>query len=46
MEMQAGDVSSTYADVTRLEKEFGYKPKTSVKEGVQQFVDWYRKYYD
>ena len=46
MEMQAGDVSSTYADVTRLEKEFGYKPKTTVKEGVQQFVDWYRKYYD
>lgn len=45
MEMQAGDVSSTYADVTRLEKAFGYKPSVSVKEGVQQFVDWYRSYY-
>ncbi len=45
MGMQAGDVSSTYADVTRLEKEFGYKPSTSVKEGVSQFVKWYREYY-
>ncbi len=46
MEMQAGDVSSTYADVSRLEKEFGYKPETSVKEGIRQFVDWYCEYYE
>lgn len=45
MEMQAGDVSSTYADVTRFEKEFGYKPCVSVKEGVKKFVEWYYEYY-
>ena len=45
MEMQAGDVSSTYADVTRLAKEFGYKPNTGVTEGVRQFVEWYCEYY-
>lgn len=45
MEMQAGDVSSTYADVSRLEQTFGYKPKTSVQEGVKQFVEWYLSYY-
>jgi UDP-glucuronate 4-epimerase len=39
--MQAGDVVRTYADTTRLEKDFGYKPSTSLKEGIQQFHDWY-----
>lgn len=45
MDMQAGDVPSTYADVSGLEKDFGYTPKTTVEEGVQKFVDWYRAYY-
>lgn len=45
MEMQAGDVPSTYADVSRLENDLGYKPKTSVKEGVKRFVEWYKEYY-
>lgn len=42
--MQAGDVSSTHADVTRLETELGYKPKVSVEEGVRRFVAWYHSY--
>jgi len=46
MDMQAGDVSSTYADVSRLEKDFGYKPNVGVKEGVKRFVEWYCDYYE
>lgn len=43
--MQAGDVPDTYADVSELETEFDYKPRTTVVEGVQRFVDWYKKYF-
>ncbi len=43
--MQPGDVYSTYADVSELIKDFAYKPKTSVEEGVRRFVNWYRKFY-
>ena len=43
--MQPGDVSSTYADVESLMKSVGYKPKTSLKYGVERFVEWYKKYY-
>ncbi len=43
--MQAGDVPSTCADVSRLEKDLGYKPKISVQEGVENFVRWYQQYY-
>lgn len=39
--MQAGDVVRTYADTTRLEQDFGYKPSTSLNEGIQQFYNWY-----
>lgn len=45
MPMQAGDVPSTYADTSLLEHDLGYKPSMSVVEGVKQFVDWYREYY-
>ncbi|MDC0534191.1 NAD-dependent epimerase [Francisellaceae bacterium] len=45
MPMQDGDVPSTCADVSRLEENLGYKPKVSVKDGVQDFVDWYKNYY-
>ncbi len=45
MPMQAGDVPSTHADVSRLEKELGYHPKISVNEGVSHFVKWYREFY-
>lgn len=44
--LQPGDVPDTYADSTELEKSVGYKPDTSVKEGVASFVAWYREYYN
>jgi UDP-glucuronate 4-epimerase len=46
MEMQAGDVESTYADTTALINEFNYKPYTPLKEGVDAFVKWYKDFYD
>ena len=45
MDMQAGDVISTYADVTSLIEEFGYKPNTSLEVGIKKFVQWYREFY-
>lgn len=44
--MQAGDVEKTWADTTALEKEYAYKPNTPIHEGVANFVQWYREYYD
>ena len=43
--MQPGDVYQTYADVTDLEKDFGFKPSTSLKEGLSAFAKWYKSYY-
>ncbi|HGN2047393.1 NAD-dependent epimerase [Proteus mirabilis] len=43
--MQPGDVYTTWADTEDLFKATGYKPQTSVDEGVKQFVDWYKNYY-
>ena len=43
---QPGDVSTTYADVTGLKADFGYSPDTPIDQGVQNFVDWYRHYYN
>ena len=43
--LQAGDVPDTYADVTKLIDDVGYKPDTTVEEGVRNFVDWYTEYY-
>ncbi|MFM9971200.1 MAG: NAD-dependent epimerase [Burkholderiales bacterium] len=43
--MQAGDVPATSADVSRLEKDAAYRPRTPVEVGVKRFVDWYREYY-
>jgi UDP-glucuronate 4-epimerase len=40
-----GDVLSTYADVNDLINDLGYKPKISIKEGISNFVDWYKKFY-
>ena len=45
MEMQAGDVESTYADVSGLMNDFGYKPNTPLNKGVSEFVAWYREFY-
>lgn len=43
--MQAGDVHQTWADVSRLQNEYNYKPNTSVEKGVEAFINWYKKYY-
>jgi len=43
--LQPGDVPDTYADSTALEDAVGYKPATPVKEGVANFVRWYRDFY-
>lgn len=43
--MQAGDVPITYADVSELERDFGFKPKTSLREGLRNFAAWYKKFY-
>lgn len=43
--MQPGDVPATWADVNDLIEDTGFKPQTPVKEGIQNFVDWYREYY-
>jgi UDP-glucuronate 4-epimerase len=46
MPMQAGDVVATSADVQALMDDVGFKPDTPLKNGVKQFVDWYRGYYE
>lgn len=43
--MQPGDVYQTYADVDELVKEFGFKPATSLKDGLMRFANWYAEYY-
>ncbi len=44
--LQPGDVPDTYADVTDLVDDTGYKPETTVEEGVRRFVEWYTEYYE
>jgi len=43
--MQPGDVPTTYADTTALENDFGYKPQTSLREGLRNFAEWYKTFY-
>ena len=43
--MQAGDVPITYADTTALERDFGFKPSTSLREGLRKFAEWYKEFY-
>ena len=43
--MQPGDVYQTYADVTDLQKDFGFKPATALAEGLEKFAEWYKGYY-
>ena len=45
MPMQLGDVKDTYADVEKLIEDIGYKPQTTIEEGIERFVRWYKKYY-
>lgn len=43
--IQAGDVTTTYADVEGLKNDFDYSPQTSIEQGIRRFVDWYLSYY-
>ena len=43
--LQPGDVKSTYADVSDLIEDLGYKPQTPIREGISNFIDWYLDYY-
>jgi UDP-glucuronate 4-epimerase len=43
--LQPGDIPSNQANVDNLSNDFGYRPKTTIKEGIQNFVNWYRSYY-
>ena len=45
MPMQDGDVVSTYADVSGLINDFGYKPDTKLTDGIEEFVKWYKNFY-
>lgn len=46
MPIQPGDVPETWADVSNLEKDFDYKPNTSIQDGINQFVEWYKMYHE
>ena len=43
--MQPGDVPVTYADTTALERDFGFKPSTSLRDGLRRFAEWYKVFY-
>ena len=45
MPMQVGDVRETYADISAIERDHGFRPATSIDEGVPRFVKWYREYH-
>lgn len=45
MEMQAGDVPATYADISKAQQLLGFSPRTNVEEGIRNFVTWYKSYY-
>lgn len=43
--MQPGDVEQTFADASALERDFGFKPKASLREGLRRFAEWYKEFY-
>lgn len=43
--MQPGDVPTTYADATALERDFGFTPKITLRDGLRKFAEWYKEYY-
>jgi len=45
MPMQIGDVKETFADISAIERDHGFKPVTSIDEGIPRFVSWYREYH-
>ena len=46
MDIQPGDIVSTHADTKKLEEWIGFKPSTNIEVGIQEFVKWYKKYYE
>ena len=44
--MQPGDVPTTYADTSALERDYGFKPSTSLREGLRKFAEWYAEFYN
>lgn len=44
--MQAGDVPITYADTSPLERDFGFRPDTSLRDGIRKFAEWYKEFYE
>jgi UDP-glucuronate 4-epimerase len=45
MPKQKGDVTRTFADISKAQKDFGYEPKTKIEQGIPVFVNWYRDFY-
>jgi len=45
MPLQAGDVPESFADVTSLFETIGYRPQTTIEDGVHAFIDWYERHY-
>ena len=43
--MQPGDVHATYADINAIQRDYGFYPKTSLRDGLEKFVDWYKDFY-
>lgn len=43
--MQIGDVPATFADIDDLEFEMGFRPATSIQDGIEEFIDWFRSYH-
>ena len=41
--LQDGDVKKTHADITKIQKTYGYEPKKSISEGIAEFVHWFKK---
>ena len=44
--LQSGDVVSTWADITKANNLINYNPEVSIREGLENFIDWYKSYYD
>lgn len=44
--MQMGDVPITYADTSALERDFGIRPSTTLRQGLRKFIEWYKEYYE
>lgn len=46
MPLQEGDVKETYADISKAQKLLGFEPRVMIEEGIQNFIDWFKKYYN